>query len=557
MTLTIARKLMGGSATNVVLLLLVAGLGIKTINDMRSMQDEGADAFRAAISSTEGAGLGAELYEIIADAEINRQLDQTAKDWASAKQATEAKLDEITQDADTDGARTDLAAAKDAYAKLVALFEQQMLPKLKATDGLTPEIRDLDGEIDEQVGALAAALHKSRDANIADADATDAAFDAHGRAASAWIIGISIAAIVLALSIAFALARAIVRPVKAMTGAMGRLAQGDMATEIPGTDRKDEIGEMSQAVRVFKDSMVEAERLRTEQERQKVEAAAQRKADMQRLADDFEAAVGDVVKTVASAATQLRSSAQTMSSIAEETNRQAQAVASASNEASTSVQTVASAAEELSSSVDEISRQITQSNTVASKAVQEAEQANAEMSSLVTAAQKIGDVVRLIEEIASQTNLLALNATIEAARAGEAGKGFAVVASEVKSLAMQTGKATEEISGQIAGVQSATENSVRSIKGIGETIQSISTISGGIAAAVEEQSAATREIARNVQQAAQGTGEVSENITGVSRAATETGTAASQVLGAAGELSQQAELLRSELTKFIAKVRAA
>jgi methyl-accepting chemotaxis protein len=557
MNLTIARKLLGGSVANVALLLIVAGLGISTINDMRHMQDEGADTFRAAISSTEGSALGAELYEVIADAEINRQLDQTAKDWADRKQAAEAKLAEIGQAADTDQEQADLATAKDAYAKLVALFEQDMLPKLKATDGVTLEIRDLDGKIDEQVGGMAEALQKFRDSKIAAANANDDQFDADGRASSAWIMGISAAAVLLALGIAFGLARAITRPVKAMTAAMGRLAQGDMATEIPGTQREDEIGEMSQAVLVFKESMAEAERLRAEQERQKEAAAVQRKADMHRLADDFEQAVGGVVKTVASAATELRASAESMRSIADETNRQAQAVASASNEASTSVQTVASAAEELSASVDEIARQITQSNTVASRAVQQADQTNSEVSSLSAAAQKIGDVVRLIEEIASQTNLLALNATIEAARAGEAGKGFAVVASEVKNLAMQTGKATEEISGQIAGVQTATANSVRAIKTIGETIQSISAISGGIAAAVEEQTAATREIARNVQQAAQGTGEVSENITGVSRAATETGTAAGQVLGAAGELSHQAELLRSELSTFISKVRAA
>jgi methyl-accepting chemotaxis protein len=557
MKMTIARKLIGGSAANVALLLVVAWLGIVTIGDLRHMQDDGADAFRAAISSTEGSALGAELYEVIADAEINRQLDQTAKDWADRKSTTEAKLAEIGEAADTDQERSTLATAKDAYGKLVALFEQQMLPKLKATGGLTPEIQDLDGQIDTQVGAMADALHHFRDGNIAAANANDASFDAHGRASSAWIIGISIAAILAALGVALALARAIVGPIKAMTAAMGRLAGGDMATEIPATARNDEIGEMSQAVQVFKDSMVEAARLRGEQERLKEAAAVQRKADMERLADEFEAAVGGVVKTVASAATQLRASAESMRAIADETNTQAQAVASASNEATTSVQTVASAAEELSASVDEIARQITRSNTVASQAVQQAEQTNAEVSSLSVAAQKIGDVVRLIEEIASQTNLLALNATIEAARAGEAGKGFAVVASEVKNLAMQTGKATEEISTQIAGVQAATENSVRSIKTIGETIQSISAISGGIAAAVEEQTAATREIARNVQQAAQGTGEVSENITGVSRAATQTGTAATQVLGAAGELSHQAELLRHELGTFIAKVRAA
>jgi methyl-accepting chemotaxis protein len=557
MTLTIARKLLGGSAANVVLLLIVAGLALLTISEMRRTQDEGADAFRAAIKATEASAIGAELYEIIADAEINRQLDDTAKNWGTAKQKAEAQLAEVTAEATSDEEKATIAKAQDAYGKLVGIFEQQMLPALQKTQELTPEMRDLDGKIDEQAAAIAEALHQVRDGDTADANQNDVTFDARGRANSAWIMGISAVAVLLALGIAVALARAITRPVKAMTLTMGRLAGGDMKAEIPATERKDEMGEMSRAVQVFKNHMLEAEHLRAEQERQKEAAAQQRKADMHKLADDFEAAVGGVVKSVASAATELRASAETMSSIAEETNRQAQAVASASNEASTSVQTVASAAEELSASVDEIARQISQSNTVAGRAVQQARDTDAEVSSLSIAARKIGDVVKLIEEIASQTNLLALNATIEAARAGEAGKGFAVVASEVKSLAMQTGKATEEISGQINSVQTATENSVKAIKEIGETIGSMSTISGGIAAAVEEQTAATREIARNVQQAAQGTGEVSENITGVSRAATETGTAAGQVLGAAGELSHQAELLRGELGRFIAQVRAA
>jgi methyl-accepting chemotaxis protein len=450
-----------------------------------------------------------------------------------------------------------MADAKAAQERLIAIFENEMLPKLKATPDLTPEIRDLDGKIDEQAAALADAMRKFRDLQTAEAKQSDVVFDARGAQGALHSMILSGIAIAMALAIAFLLARAIVRPVKAMTGAMGRLSQGDMSTVIPGTERKDEIGDMSKAVQIFKDSMVETERLRDEQEQQKLAAAAQRKADMARLADQFEAAVGGIVKTVASAATELRASAQSMSSTAEETNKQAQAVASASNEAATSVQTVAAAAEELTVSVDEISRQITSSNDIASKAVREAETTNNEVASLATAAQKIGDVVRLIEEIASQTNLLALNATIEAARAGEAGKGFAVVASEVKTLATQTGKATEEISSQIAAVQSATEHSVTAIQGIGETIRSISSISGSIAAAVEEQTAATREIARNVQQAAQGTSEVTENIVSVSQAANDTGAAASQVLGSAEELSQQAELLRGELSRFIEVVRAA
>jgi methyl-accepting chemotaxis protein len=557
MKLTIAAKLTGGSITNVALILMMAGVALWTIDDMRRMQDDGATSYKDAVAATEAGALGAEMYQIIADAEINRALDVTAKDWADKKTEAEQDLAAVSNTAGTDAEKAAMADAKAAYEHMIDIFENEMLPKLKATTDLTPEMRDLDGKIDEQAAALASAMHKIRDLEVAAADGSDVSFDARGAQGALHSMILSGIAIVVALAIAFLLARAIIRPIKAMTATMGRLSRGDMSAEIPGTDRKDEIGEMSQAVGVFKDSMVEAERLRAQQERQKSEAAAQRKVDMGLLADQFEQAVGGIVKTVASAATELRASAQSMSSTAEETNKQAQAVASASNEATTSVQTVAAAAEELSLSVDEISRQITQSNDVAAKAVRQAETTNSEVASLATAAQKIGDVVRLIEEIASQTNLLALNATIEAARAGEAGKGFAVVASEVKTLATQTGKATEEISSQIAAVQSATQNSVSAINGIGETIRTISTISGSIAAAVEEQTAATREIARNVQQAAQGTSEVTENIVSVSQAASDTGTAAGQVLGSAEELSHQAELLRGELSRFIEVVRAA
>jgi methyl-accepting chemotaxis protein len=557
MKFTIAAKLTGGSIANIALILLLAAVALWTIDDMRRMQDDGATSYKNAVAATEAGALGAEMYQIIADAEINRALDQTAKDWADKKAEAEQDMAAVAANATSAAEKTAMEQAKIAHDRLVAIFENEMLPKLKATAELTPELRELDGKIDEQAAALAAAMHEIRDLEVAEADESDVVFDARGAEGALHSLILSGIAVLLALAIAFLLARAIVRPVKAMTATMDRLSRGDMSAEIPGTRRKDEIGEMSHAVRIFKDSMVEAERLREEQERQKAETAAQRKVDMARLADQFEQAVGSIVKTVASAATELRASAQSMSSTAEETNKQAQAVASASNEAAASVQTVAAAAEELSSSVDEIARQITQSNDVASKAVRQAETSNSEMAGLATAAQKIGDVVRLIEEIASQTNLLALNATIEAARAGEAGKGFAVVASEVKTLATQTGKATEEISGQIAAVQAATQNSVSAINGIGETIRTISTISGTIAAAVEEQTAATREIARNVQQAAQGTSEVTENIVSVSQAANDTGAAAGQVLGSAEELSHQAELLRGELSRFIEVVRAA
>lgn len=221
------------------------------------------------------------------------------------------------------------------------------------------------------------------------------------------------------------------------------------------------------------------------------------------------------------------------------------------------MQTVAAATEQLSASVSEINRQVTQSAAIAAKAVREAEGTNAEIQGLATMAQRIGDIVELINSIAAQTNLLALNATIEAARAGESGRGFAVVAAEVKSLAHQTSKATEEIAGQIAAIQGATQKSVVAIEGIGKTIGEISEIATTIASAIEQQGAATKEIARNVQQAAAGTQEVSANVGGVTEGAAATGAAASEVEAAAGNLSQQSQQLREQVDAFLGQVRVA
>lgn len=265
--------------------------------------------------------------------------------------------------------------------------------------------------------------------------------------------------------------------------------------------------------------------------------------------------VNEVVNVVASAATELQASAETMASTAEESSRQAAAVSAASEQASSNVQTVASAAEQLSSSISEINRQVSQSSEIASAAVEEATRTNGAVQSLAAAAEKIGEVVSLINDIASQTKLLALNATIEAARAGEAGKGFAVVASEVKNLADQTSKATTQISAQIGSMQTETKSAVGAISQIGTTIGKISEISTTIAAAVEEQGAATQEIARNVQQVAAGTLEVSNNISGVTDAAEQTGSAASQILQASSELSQQGEVLKSEIEAFLARLQ--
>jgi len=350
----------------------------------------------------------------------------------------------------------------------------------------------------------------------------------------------------------------IARPMRALSLSMEELADGNFAVVLPGLGRKDELGAVAAAVEKFK--VVSEQKARDEAEakiRQDQIAAQQRKAEMVRLADSFEAAVGEIVETVSSASTELEASAGTLTATAERAQEVTTMVAAASEEASTNVQSVASATEELSSSVNEISRQVQESARMAGEAVDQARVTNGRVSELSKAASRIGDVVELINTIAGQTNLLALNATIEAARAGEAGRGFAVVASEVKALAEQTAKATGEIGQQITGIQAATQESVHAIKEISSTIEKLSEISSTIAAAVEEQGAATQEISRNVQQAAQGTQQVSSNITDVQRGASETGSASSQVLSAAQSLSSDSNRLKLEVGKFLDSVRAA
>jgi methyl-accepting chemotaxis protein len=348
------------------------------------------------------------------------------------------------------------------------------------------------------------------------------------------------------------------RPMRALSVSMDELAGGNFAVVLPGLGRKDELGAVAGAVEKFK--VVSEQKARDEAEariKQDQIAAQQRKAEMVKLADSFEAAVGEIVETVSSASTELEASAGTLTSTAERAQEVTTMVAAASEEATTNVQSVASATEELSSSVNEISRQVQESARMASEAVEQARTTNDRVGELSKAAARIGDVVELINTIAGQTNLLALNATIEAARAGEAGRGFAVVASEVKALAEQTAKATGEIGQQITGIQGATQESVGAIKEISGTIERLAEIASAIAAAVEEQGAATQEISRNVQQAAQGTQQVSSNITDVQRGASETGSASAQVLSAAQSLSSDSNRLKLEVGKFLDSVRAA
>ena len=372
-----------------------------------------------------------------------------------------------------------------------------------------------------------------------------------------WRVGVAVVA-VIGFLFSFGIGRSIASPVVAMTRAMRKLAAGDLSVQLPGLERRDEVGQMARAVEEFKvQATAKAEQEAAEREVKNRELAASRKAELYDLAERFESAVGSIIENVSSASSDLENSAVVLTESSAATQELSAVVASASEETSNNVQSVASATEEMAASVSEIGRQVHDSNRIASEAVTQAEQTDARMVALSEAASRIGDVTMLITTIAGQTNLLALNATIEAARAGEAGRGFAIVAQEVKALAAQTTKATHEISTQIASMQEATQESVVAIKEISGTITRVSEIASIIAASVEQQGAATQEISSNVQQAAVGTSRVATSIADVHRSAGDTGSASSQVLSAAQMLSNENKRLKSEVEKFLETVRAA
>jgi methyl-accepting chemotaxis protein len=501
-------------------------------------------------------------------------LQATVKEFAMQTSAVTTSVNSYVTRPDqnvADGITSRLQSLKSGFAGLSA-----------KDDGVTAKINDVNALFDSyqasfvkivantvQIDGLVAKMNEAADAIVADAKTIkDNAIEEQKRLSlkSSAIVSdteksvslLGLGGLAFGAFMAFVLGSGISRPMVGMCKAMRELAGGNFDVVLPGLGSKDEIGEMASAVEEFKiQAIARAQREANERAAQTNAASAQRRAELNRFADDFEAAVGSIVSNVSTSATQLESAANTLTRTVEITQDLSGRVAGASEEASSNVQSVASATEELSASVHEIGRQVEESSRIAEEAVNQARQTDARIAKLSRAAQQIGDVVKLITAIAEQTNLLALNATIEAARAGDAGRGFAVVASEVKSLASQTAKATDEISSHITGMQEATQESVVSIKEIGDTIGKISRIAATIATSVAQQGSATREIARNVQNVASGTQEVASNIVEVNRGASDTGSASNEVQNSAQILSAESARLREELDRFMASIRAA
>jgi methyl-accepting chemotaxis protein/CHASE3 domain sensor protein len=518
----------------------------------QKVDELGEAAMLADIASIQSGSKSA-LVELAAtstsvNALISRYGETDAKDAGAHLKALEAAFAEMNSG--NSSIRRRLAALAEQLSIYRKTFDQFI--------GVSETIDGKIGEMNKLASSMADNAASIRDSAAADNAKTERATESLIRSTQSLVLMLAMVLVALGGCLAFFLSRGISRPIVKLCKAMRELAGGNFAVVLPGLGRKDEIGEMAGAVEEFKvQALAKADRDASERDAQNKAGILQRRAELNRFADDFETVVGAIVSKVSTSAAQLEAAAGTLTRTVTLTRDLTTRVVGASEQASADVRTVAAATEQLSASVYDIGNRVQQSSRIAGAAVAQADQTDERIAKLSRAAQQIGEVVKLITAIAGKTNLLALNATIEAASAGEAGRGFAVVAVEVKSLASQTAKATEEISSHILEIQDATQQSVAAIKEIGDTIRQISRIASEIANAVEQQSSATQGIATNVQSVAQVTREVTSSIIEVNQESGETGTASAEVLNSARALSVESLRLRQELDRLMANIRAA
>lgn len=549
----IRHKILGASA---VLLVTTAALGMFAIERLHEVNAVAADVGTVRLPTTRALG------EVAYTTMRVRQLEAVAAiapDKVAREQET-AKLVKVRDQADAALQHYQHVATSDASSLIAAWTsyldqEDQFLRQLDAGAN-SSSVAAYRGQMRTDFNLFQDRLTDELTRNDASAHAAVAHGLAVGSNAVMWISGVLVLCTGLVGAVCWSLIAGVSMPLTDMTRAMRRLAARDFSTSVPGLARQDEVGGMANAVQVFKESMIEADRL-TELQRLDQAAKERRSARLEGLVLGFQEQIGQMVSLQSAASTELEATARSLNTTVEDTTRQAAVVSSAAMEADAAVQNVAAATEELSSTVADITRQMSGSASKASEVAADTERTESVVRKLAQSSERIGEILSMISAIANQTNLLALNATIEAARAGELGKGFAVVASEVKSLAQQTAQATRGVGEQVAEIQAATAAAVQAVGGIATGVRDISGNVVMMAAAVEQQGAATNEIARNVQQTANSARVVSQSIAKVSQTTHSTGAAASQVLSAAADLSQQAERLNREVGVFIDEVRAA
>ena len=426
-----------------------------------------------------------------------------------------------------------------ASAREVIVERNRVIQEAIASDGRTVE-------------AGAEAIQASV---IADEEALEADKAAATDAMQTLMLAVAVGGIALGVLAAWLIGDKISGSVRRITDAMTQLAEGHRDTEIPGRGRSDEIGEMAEALAVFK-STAQRQLEMAEQQQAEAERKAQAAERVQQATQRFRGDVDQILDTLSSSSTELEATASTLSATATETSHQTDNVAAASEQASANTQTVASSTEELATSIHEVSSQVEKTAGIAERANDQARTAMTKVSEVQTGADAVTRVIQLISDIAEQTNLLALNATIEAARAGEAGKGFAVVANEVKNLATQTARATQEVSTEIDRMRGSVHEAVPAMEQVAEIVREMNEISGIVASTATQQAAATEEITRNVQQAAQGAQEVAGNVQGLREGAQASSAGSEQVLSSAGALAQQASELRTAVNAYVREVAA-
>lgn len=539
---------------NVIILLLVIigiiGMEASSISNLGDMQDEGAKRAHDAVIVTDASMGGLELYQVIADAVINRDLDKTVKDWAEIKAEVLKDSDVIIKLADTPEEKKLAEEVKGAVQEVVSIFENKMLPVLKTSDGITAEIRDLDGKIDIQLGKIKTGLDKVVASLEKEMSSADEQFDAERKAAIYEALAIGVVGILLQIGLAGWLLRTILKPIYALRMMLMDMSQGEGdLTKRLDDSTKDELAEISKYFNLFLEKLHGIIKM-------VISDVTELTSSSQNLAASS--------KEISSAARDGADRSNSVAVATEEMSTNIQSVAAAMEQSSNNVNIVATATEEMTATVREIAKNAEDARSTTESAVKQSRLTSEKMVVLGASARKVGMVTEVITEISEQTNLLALNATIEAARAGEAGKGFAVVANEIKELARQTASATVDIKNQIDEMQVTTSATVKDIEAISKVIEDINSVINGIATAVEEQSTASSEIANNISQASHGITEVNENvaqstvviaditrdIAGINEQVNHVGDASNQILASAQSLSDLAIRVKNLMDKF-------